>query len=84
MRARDVARPDADDVTQAERVIAERLQARAGADRSGPDRDRTAADRASPARPSGRPSPSWAARRGQTAGGTGAPEGTGGSSPVRS
>ncbi|ONH33091.1 hypothetical protein BL253_02615 [Pseudofrankia asymbiotica] len=84
MRARDVARPDADDVARAERAIAERFQARSGADRPAPDRDRASADRASPARLSGRPSPSWAARRGQTAGGAGAPEGTGGSSPVRS
>ncbi len=110
MRARDVAHPDAEDLAQAERLIAERLRGRAGADR--PGLDRAASDGARTARPGGRPSPGWLIRRGQpaprdrptsrdrpaprdqpmppgpasgqTAGGAGAPEGTGGSSPVRS
>jgi hypothetical protein len=95
MRARDIARPDAAELAEAERL----LERRVAADRARATRSE---DRAAPSRMwrrSPRPAPPGAARGTdrseptagqprpagpQTAGGAGAPDGTGGSSPVRS
>jgi hypothetical protein len=75
MRARDVARPDADDLAEAERVVAARLEGRSGGGglRGWPG-----------PRGARRPAAEPRANPRQTAGGAGGVEGTGGSSPVRS
>jgi len=63
MRARDIAQPTADEIAEAERVIAERLLGRGGGDPHGSSRP--PADQPRPPRPGARPSPGWMAWRGR-------------------
>jgi hypothetical protein len=93
MRARDIAQPDDADLAEAERVIDARLAAARARPRPAPGGRRGQPGQAplpaEPARPVGQAGRPGGPRRPsrpatQTAGGAGAPDGTAGSSPVRS